>query len=84
MARLWVEGYNKRYDATYHIGYVIARSALKPYCKSLPKNYPYSISKDDDTVIDEMPEMDEEQQQEKLDKMKAEMLARMQKDQDEK
>ena len=76
MVRLWLAGFGKRNDAIYTIGYCISRSAIKPWCKDLSKDYPYPLRRDDEPLED-APEMNEEEAQAKLEQMKAALLERM-------
>lgn len=74
LARLWLEGYYKRDEAIYHIGYVISRASLKPWCRDLPKDYPYRIKSEEE--MEEMPSMSDEETAKRLEEMKTAVIQR--------
>ena len=79
IARLWVEGYNRRWNTVWTVGWCISRAAVFGRAK-VPKGYPYDLEAvmgEKSRVEDEMPEMSEAESDAKLEAMKAGLLKRM-------
>jgi hypothetical protein len=79
MARLWVEGFNRRSDTMYRVGYCVARAAIAGRCKA-PKDWPYDLNVVTGGAMkadEEMPELSETETNERLAQMEAALRARM-------
>ena len=79
MARLWVEGFNRRSDTMYKVGYCVARAAIAGRCKA-PKDWPYDLNKVTGGALkadEEMPELTDDETEKTLAKMKEALKARM-------
>lgn len=79
MLRLWVDGFNRRSDTLYRVGYCVSRAAIAGRAKA-PKDWPYDLNVVTGGAMkadEEMPELSEAEANERLAQMEAALRARM-------
>ena len=73
--RLWIEGYRRRYNTLYMIGYVVSRAAIAGRCEA-PNDYPYDLDKVLGTATSDDEGMSTDEVKTDLLRMKEAMLKR--------